>query len=114
MYLQILKKDLKLHKVGNAFPLDMAGEDLNGNHVWASELGMEITTEVDSVEVLDDLSLLEAEYIPDEWKDAVGENGKLMKNQLSYIKKGDGVNTLDEVVISIPSSEAHTDRKSVV
>ena len=94
----VLKKDLKLHKVGNAFPLDMAGEDLNGNHVWASELGMEITAKVDSVEVLDDLSLLEAEYIPDEWKDAVGENGKLMKNQLSYIKKGDGVNTLDEVV----------------
>lgn len=31
-------------------------------------------------------------------KDAVGEDGKLMKNQLSYIKKGDGVNTLDEVV----------------
>ena len=94
----VLKKDLKLHKVGNAFPLDMAGKDLNGNHVWASELGMEITAKVDSVEVLDDLSLLEAEYIPDEWKDAVGEDGKLMKNQLSYIKKGDGVNTLDEVV----------------
>ena len=97
----VLKKDLKLHKVGKAFPLDMAGEDLNGNHVWASELGMEITAKVDSVEVLDDLSLLEAEYIPDEWKDAVGEDGKLMKNQLSYIKKGDGVNTLDGVQIKI-------------
>ena len=92
------KEDLKIHKTGDAFPLDMAGTDAEGNSVWASELGMEITAEVDSVEISDNLSLLKEEYIPDVWKAAVGQDGKLMKNKLSYIRKGDGVNTLDEVI----------------
>ena len=53
---------------------------------------------VDSVQISDDLSLLDENKIPEEWKKAVGENGKLVENQLSYMKAGDGVEALDEVV----------------
>ena len=53
---------------------------------------------MDSVQISDDLSLLDENKIPEEWKKAVGEDGKLVENQLSYIKTGDGVEALDEVV----------------
>ena len=53
---------------------------------------------VDSVQVSDNLSLLDGAVLPDGWKEALGSDGKLAVNNLSYIKRGDGVETLDQVV----------------
>ena len=53
---------------------------------------------VDQVQIEDDLSLLEGKEIPKEWQQAVGKDGKLVKNHLSYIESGDGVENLDQVV----------------
>ena len=59
----------------------------------------DITATVTDVQIADDLSLLEhPEYIPLWWSDIADENGKLLPSEISYIKSGDGVNTLDEVV----------------
>lgn len=54
---------------------------------------------MDSVEVLDDASVLEPELIfSNRAKENIGPDGKLLKNQLSYIKRGDGINNLDEII----------------
>ena len=69
-------------------------EDTEGNQTAESKVSLS----VDSVQVSDDFSLLNEVYIPDEWKDRLDENGKLKDNEATYVKCGDGVDTLDEVV----------------
>jgi hypothetical protein len=85
---------LVVHQIGEAVAIRTSGEDEDGEYVAAPD----ITATVDQVQIADDLSLLEEERIPEEWKSAVGEDGKLVQNELSYIKCGDGVDTLDEIV----------------
>lgn len=46
----------------------------------------------------DDLKPLEGKEIPEEWTKAVNPEGRLISNNLSYIKAGDGVSTLDQIV----------------
>lgn len=87
---------MKTYTVGEAVSIQTTGEDENGETVFSSD----ITAVVDQVQVSDDLSLLKEERIPEEWKSAIGEDGKLVQNELSYIKKGDGVDTLDEIAFS--------------
>ena len=84
---------LPVAKVGEKVDLTASGEDKDGN--YADNIPIQAT--VDSVQITDDLQLLNGQ-IPEEWKDAVGEDGKLKENTISYIREGDGVNTLDEVV----------------
>lgn len=66
----------------------------DGNYLEADK----ISACVDSVQVADDLQLLDQNRIPEEWKTTVGADGKIINNTLSYIKSGDGVNTLDKIV----------------
>ena len=84
---------LPVAKVGEKVDLTASGEDKDGN--YADNIPIQAT--VDSVQITDDLQLLNGQ-IPEEWKDAVGEDGKLKENTISYIREGDGVDTLDEVV----------------
>ena len=84
---------LPVAKVGEKVDLTASGEDKDGN--YADNIPIQAT--VDSVQITDDLQLLNGQ-IPEEWEDAVGEDGKLKENTISYIREGDGVNTLDEVV----------------
>lgn len=106
------KKDIPIHEIGEAFPLDVSGTDVDGNYVrtYDPEMdidgndaqtydpGIDVEVKVDSVEIADDLSLLDEEFMEDKCKDSIGPDGKLVKNQLSYIKKGDGIHTLDETI----------------
>ena len=39
-----------------------------------------------------------AKIFLEEWKAATGSDGKLLDSTISYIKSGDGIETLDEVV----------------
>lgn len=51
------------------------------------------------MQVADDLSLLgDSEYIDSRWLDAVGEDGALVPNEIFYIKRGDGIDAMDQVV----------------
>ena len=92
------KNDIVIHEIGTAFPLEVSGEDVDGNYVWSGESEINVEVSVDSVEISDDLSLLEEELISDKCRSSIGPDGKLIKNQLSYIKKGDGIDTLDELI----------------
>ena len=85
---------LKVHKIGEEFALSASGEDKDGNNI----VNDKISARVDSVQTADDLKLLNGADLPEEWKNVTDSNGKLVKNKVSYIKSGDGVNSVDQVV----------------
>ena len=57
-----------------------------------------VTATVDKIQTSDNLTLLEDNKTPQDWKQAVDADGKLVDNTLSYIKSGDGINTIDQVI----------------
>lgn len=91
---EIPQKDLQIFEVGDTLKITGTGENEAGEYLSFDD----ISVTADSVQVADDLSLLDENLIPEEWKEAIGEDGKLVQNTLSYIRSGDGVETLDEVV----------------
>lgn len=91
---EVADSKLPIYKVGEAMKLDAYAEDTKGAEIEDQQ----ITATVDQVQIADDLSLLDGKDYPEEWKQAVGSDGKLVKNHLSYIQSGDGVETLDQVV----------------
>lgn len=84
---------LPIANIGEPVNLTASGEDTDGNYV--SDIPLQAT--VDSIQIADDLQLLNGQ-IPEDWKEAADADGKLKENTISYIKDGDGVNTLDEIV----------------
>lgn len=65
----------------------------------ADEGEIRLEASVTDVQVADDLSLLTNEAsIPDDWKELVGADGKLIPDTLNYVKYGDGKYTLSETV----------------
>ncbi|MCI7738785.1 MAG: hypothetical protein MSR29_05285 [Lachnospiraceae bacterium] len=91
---EIPQKDLQIFEVGDTLKITGTGENEAGEYLSFDD----ISVTVDFVQVADDLSLLDENLIPEEWKEVIGEDGKLVQNTLSYIRSGDGVETLDEVV----------------
>ena len=94
METSIAENELSVVKPGEWLEQRVTGETENGEYLELDEIQMR----VDSVQVSDNLSLLNGSVLPDGWKEALGSNGKLAENNLSYIKRGDGVETLDQVV----------------
>ena len=92
--IDVTNGQLLVRQIGEAFNLDSHAEDNNGNNIITDK----VTACVDKVQIADNLQLLDSDKIPKAWKTAVDENGKLVQNHLSYMKKGDGVNNLDSVV----------------
>lgn len=90
----ISEKDLSVVKPGEWLEQRVTGETENGEYLELDKIQMR----VDAVQISDNLSLLDGTELPDGWKEAVGSDGKLVANHLSYIKRGDGVETLDQVV----------------
>ena len=78
-----------LHKIGEEFAVtgDADGESQN------------LQIKVTDVNVMDDVAILDPAFMDREML-AVDENGKLLPDTVSYIRSGDGVNTLDEVISS--------------
>ena len=91
---EVEEENLPVYKTGEKFHITALAEDTEGNSFMADP----IAVTVDSVQTADDLKLLEGKEIPEEWTKAVDSQGKLVNNHLSYIKSGDGVSTLDQIV----------------
>lgn len=85
---------LPVHQLGESFDMSASGEDSDGHYITENK----ISVCVDSVQVEDDLQLLGQNNVPEEWMDAVGADGKLVNNTLSYIKSGDGIDSVDEIL----------------
>ena len=94
MVTSVSEDKLKVYKIGEDFTLSASGEDKDGNNI----VNDKISAHVDSVQTADDLKLLNGADLPEEWKNVIDSNGKLVKNKVSCIKSGDGVNTVDQVV----------------
>lgn len=90
----ISEKDLLVVKPGEWLEQRVTGETENGEYLELEKIQMK----VDSVQIADDLSLVDGAELPLKWKEVLGSDGKLAANNLSYIKRGDGVETLDQVV----------------
>lgn len=76
---EVPKNELEIFDVGETFQMEGSGENETGEYISTDD----ISVKVHSVQTADDLSLLDE---------------KLVENTLSYIKRGDGIETLDEVV----------------
>lgn len=78
-----------LHKIGEEFAVtgEADGESQN------------LRIKVTDVKVTDDVAILDPVFMNRDMLD-VDENGKLLPDTISYIKAGDGINTLDEVISS--------------
>lgn len=85
---------LPMHQIGEEFEMSASGESSDGKEIGSHK----ISVRVDAVQVEDNLQLLGQNDVPKEWMRAVGADGKIGNNTLSYIKSGDGVDTVDEVV----------------
>ena len=78
-----------LHKIGEEFAV--TGEADGGSQ--------DLRIKVTDVKVMDDVAILDPAFLDRDML-AVDENGKLLPDMISYIRSGDGVNTLDEVISS--------------
>lgn len=90
----IAEDKLPIYQIGEVFDMEANGEDKNGNYIEDCK----ISVCVDSVQIKDDLQLFNQNNMPKEWIGAVGADGKLVKNNLSYIKAGNGIDSIDEIV----------------
>lgn len=80
-----------LHTVGESFSIPSVtfdGEEIN------------VSAKVANVQVMDDFSLLKEDGIDQSMKEQIGADGKLIQNKIDYIKPGDGIDSLNEVVYS--------------
>ena len=89
------EKKLPIYQIGDTFDLDVIGENTNGEYLEKT-----ISAKVDSVQISDDLQLLDPDKIPQKWTEAIDADGKLSTNTLNYVKSGDGIDSLDEIVKS--------------
>lgn len=90
----IADNKLLMHQIGEVFDISASGEDRDGNYIENDK----ISVCVDAVHVGDNLQLLGQNNVPEEWTDAVGTDGNLENNTLSYIKSGNGIDSVDEIV----------------
>ncbi len=84
--------DMTVHQIGDKFDVPSFLDDDNTTEI-------QLEASVTDVQVADNLSLLTDDgKIPDEWLELTGADGKLTSDTLNYIKLGDGVNRLPELI----------------
>lgn len=84
-----------MHDIGDAVSVPMGADTPQKQH----DVTNDITAVVTDVQISDNLTLLDRpEYIPDHWADITDENGNLLPAEITYLRRQDGVNALDEIV----------------
>lgn len=79
------KKDLKVHQIGDSIPTT----DIFGN---------EVTYRIDQVEILDNGNKLNMQTMNSLVQKQFDQEGNLIPNTIQYMKDGDGIKTLPEVL----------------
>lgn len=81
-----------IHQIGESFAVAPAIDE------GTTESAPDLYAKVTEVQTADDLLLLNPAYMDADLKKALDGNGKLMKNTITYLKAGDGIDTLDEII----------------
>lgn len=79
-----------LHQLGESFILT-DGQGIDGSLV-------KVSAKVTGMELADDVSLLQAQYVEASWKELLDGNGKIGAAELRFKKYGDGIDTLNRIV----------------
>lgn len=88
MWLKATSDDMKnTHVVGDTFSLDNSQSDKKG-----------LMAKVTKVEILDNINVLNEKYVDIQLTKETDENGNLISAEINYIKKGDGITSVDRVV----------------
>lgn len=93
MVLNVSRNEIAgIYEIGEEFELIyMSDENAKG-------MG-DISAKVTEVQVTDSLDILgDSPYIEDAWKKEIGEDGKFKQAEIQYIKSGDGIDTVDELI----------------
>lgn len=93
MLTSIAADRLSVYQIGDKFEVTAHSIDEAGN--WEDN---KISVCVDDVIIEDSLEIIGQDRIPEEWMNAVGTDGKLVNNTRSFIKSGNGIDTVDEIV----------------
>lgn len=84
---------LSVYQIGDKFEVTAHSIDEAGN--WEDN---KISVCVDDVIIEDSLEIIGQDRIPEEWMNAVGTDGKIVNNTRAFIKSGNGIDTVDEIV----------------
>lgn len=87
---QLASKMDRIYAVGDTLNV----ETLAG----AGTVDATVEAKVTDVQVLDDISALDPAYLGEEFRRETDAEGRLLPRTIQYIKSGDGVNSLDEIV----------------
>lgn len=82
------------HEIGEEFMLSTLASDNSDKPIITDDIQAKVT----DVKVADDFELLNDEFVEPDLKAALDENGKLIQNDICYMKSGDGIETLNESV----------------
>lgn len=85
---------LPVYQIGDEFIISATGEDNTGNYIDDNK----ISVCVDSVQIADNLQMLAQDRIPEKWLPEIGADGNLIDTTLSYVKSGDGIDSVDQIV----------------
>lgn len=85
----------KLHAIGEEITMPMRANTPAEEFAETTDIRIRVA----DVQTADDLSLLgDSEYVEDRWKNEIGEDGTLKPDTVQYVKRGDGRDTVDQVV----------------
>ena len=85
---------LPVYQIGDEFIISTTGEDNTGNCIDDNK----ISVCVNSVQIADNLQMLAQDRIPEKWLPEIDADGNLIDTTLSYVKSGDGIDSVDQVV----------------
>lgn len=92
---EVTNGKIRMREIGEEILLpNTLAVDVNGNDVESDS----VSVRVNDVKICDDFGMLNPSFLPKEWENALDADGRLKQNRLLYIKKGDGINSVDEIV----------------
>lgn len=98
------RDELTVLKQGESGTITASAQNTEGEYIHAP-----LEVRVSSVQVGDNLSLLgdweNDPCLEDDWREAADETGALLPDEISYIKSGDGIDTLDQVIKTIQMNQ---------
>lgn len=99
IYIRTMNQNISAEEMGEIFEI---GETIVLPYIFSkdglTENNSELTVKVSEVKMLDNISQLDMDCMQSELFEQIDAEGKLLPKTYQYIKRGDGIYTLDEVL----------------